>query len=237
LQKTELDSALALDKLKQNFAVEKNNLVKLMETIVQQSDALLGLTENYRNLNNAYELYLGISDLSNKSATESLLLKTYVQMQTVSALPVNNLTDSQLASSMDVFNTSYVLLSDLLKGVIQVLRTSTADTAAFSQTTINSTISTFQSLQSSQQSAFNAFTAYKNSVNSALAQSGSLSTDPTQLQLETAAKNLEIARKNAEIAYNNAIVNAKDTLFKAESAIKTATTNLNNLLQTKDFQL
>lgn len=229
----------SLDSLNNTYTVQRANVIQNIDTVIQQTDTLLGVTDKYKNLNDVFEIYLWAKAIQTKYDAEKQLLQLYSlkdQVTNLSALSSNSL---ELKQYTDLLLQSYTSVTTMIDQMILVLRNSVdAGIPSFNQTAINWYVASFQWLKSASQWSFAWLTAFSNSVNNFLSNdSDKWLWSTALLQLESTITNLKVAKQNAEIWYNNTLIATKDSLFKTELGVTTATNNLQNLQRTKQNQL
>ncbi len=239
LKNSQLSILNSLDSLNQTYAVQRNSAIQNIDTIVQQTDVLLWISDRYKNLNDNYEIYLWAKSLQEKYTAEQQLSTMYQLLETIKKLPLKADNPQQLQEFSLSLENTYTAAVVMIDQMILVLRNSIDSwSPSFNQPAINGFIATFQWLKTASQWNYAWFTAYQNSVNALINnQSWYDIGSSAQLQLNTILTNLKVAKENAEIAYNNALISSKDSLFKAEQGVKIATSNLENFKRTNANQI
>lgn len=90
--------------LKKNFLSQKIALVNFMNTVIDSSDSLLGVTEYYEDQLGAKEIYVGAKDLSQKFGARESLRELYTlrdEINTLSDTPKDGKMLMQFTQSLD----------------------------------------------------------------------------------------------------------------------------------------
>ncbi|HCB51247.1 TPA: hypothetical protein DEP21_01520 [Patescibacteria group bacterium] len=93
LKKAKIDydnTDVQLDSLETQLVTEKNNLSTIVDSVLNQVDLYLGVTQNYESFNDGYELLLGARDTKQKKETENLLKDLYNKKSELKAIVVDN---------------------------------------------------------------------------------------------------------------------------------------------------
>lgn len=230
--------------IKSNFKVQKTQLISLLDDVVHQGDAILGVTDKYKFKNDAFEPYIGIQDAKQRDVSKALLWDLYKIRNTVSQIPTTDITNQELLDNMPLFSSSYETINEFLYEMNETLRNSISSTN-FPQTQIDGYIATFNAFKNVSQGQNAAFVAYEASVNAFLGDvviDSNLSEEDVvnslaKQQVQIALKNAKEAEKSAQIALESAEIGSDTSIFNAETALKNARLNYDTTSQNKSNQV
>lgn len=225
LRKANLDyqnANVSTENLQLQLAVEKNALLNLLEPILHQMDTYMGVTDQYRSYNDAYERLLWAEDPTQKTNTENLLKELYSIRDSVKAIKDDQPSTTELEQWIEILNKWYTKARTFLDAMKTVF-INTIVSVDFSQTRVDAAKSSIDGLLSSLQLANTSFTAYRKQILSSLAtSSGAI---------------VSVWEEFADVSYQTTLINTENSLFNTEIWVKTAKINYDTFTQTKDLQL
>jgi multidrug efflux pump subunit AcrA (membrane-fusion protein) len=208
--------------LKLQLNIEKTNNINIIDNVLYQADTIFGVSDKYKHMNDAFEIYLWAKDSSKKNALETLILKMYKTKENVELIKTNDISEQDIYDAVNIIATAYSDLNVLLDNVVVVLQNSVAS-VALSQASIDWYINSFNIQKNTLQSLNNAFTAYRKQIESGLWVLGSWFVDNT--------------KETIEISYESTVTNIQNSIFNAELWLKNAKLALETLEANYDNQL
>lgn len=202
--------------------IEKTNNINIIDNVLYQADTIFGVSDKYKHMNDAFEIYLWAKDSSKKNALETLILKMYKTKENVELIKTNDVSEEDIYNAVNIIATAYSELNVLLDTVVVVLQNSVAS-VALSQASIDWYISSFNVQKNTLQSLNNAFTAYRKQIEGSLWVLGSGFVDNT--------------KETIEISYESTVTNIQNSIFNAEVWLKNAKLALETLEDNYDTQL
>lgn len=207
--------------LKKNFLSQKIALVNFMNTVIDSSDSLLGVTEYYEDQLGAKEIYVGAKDLSQKFGARESLRELYTlrdEINTLSDTPKDGKMLMQFTQSLD---NGYLKTIEFSRVMQEVMKNSISSDWTLSDAELNKQVQLFQAYQvgPATQQVRAAFIAYSNQVEGQLNGSSTMQ------------------REEANLNYENTVNSVQNSLFNAEIALKNAKVNYETLIVNKDTQL
>jgi hypothetical protein len=110
------------------------------------------VTDKYKLLNDAYEIYIGAKNLQEKYTAEQQLLTMYQLLESIKQLPSSASTPQELQQFASSLEKTYIAAVAMIDQMISVLRNSIdSGVPSFNQTAINGFIASFQGLKTSSQ--------------------------------------------------------------------------------------
>lgn len=226
LKKAELDFSSATAQSQNiylQFDLEKNNALNVIDTILNQLDTYLWVTEEYENINRYYEPYLWWNDVDTKVNAKQYVLDLYDLREKISDLSSNTNDSKVVLSGVDIIEKWYNKANQLLD-TMKIVITNSIVTSSLSQGMLDWYRAKVDGLLWSLQGAKTGVSAYRRQVNALLSQG-------TWWNL------IEVTKEQAKIGYDIARINSHNTLFSTEVGVKSAETNYDNLLKNKDIQI
>jgi multidrug efflux pump subunit AcrA (membrane-fusion protein) len=233
LAKAELDyenlkksNAKTIENYAPTYRVAVSDFKKLVSSVLFDSDRLLGVSEQNRSYNDAFETYLGARD----SSTVSRALAAYARTVEVSKFLDSKtdlaITEGNVVSELAVLEPKYAEVRSLLDANVRVLENSIPATA-LSQASIDAYIATHNAYKSSLSGLENAFVAFKNSSTSFL--STYQNNEASALAgIEVQRKNLASGQYDAGVGYDRTKISINAGTETARLALETAKANLEN---------
>lgn len=209
------------DALKKSFFNQKIALINFMNSVLDASDALFGVTSFYEDQLRGQEIYVWAKDLNQKNQTRDALKALYSLRDSLQKIPEIPTEGIELNDTLDQLSDGYEKTISFVTMMITVLKNSISSEWTFGESERNKQLQLFQNFESwpQTQQMRAAFIAYRNQVNA-------------QLNGEST-----LAQENAELSYQTTLENAENSLFSAEIAFKNTKINYETLLSNKDIQL
>ena len=218
----------SVDTLRNSFLALKNWTLNYLDTVIDTSDALLGVSQYYEdNLDKWIEVYVWAKDASKKENAKQQLRDLYATKDEIRALSDIPADIEELEASVNKLDNAYSQISKFWSTMVDVMRNSIASDGSLSQATIDKYISTFQTFEASAWRAN--VTTFKSNVAAQSSWSGTLAQENANLTLEdtinkteNALFQAEIGLKNAKIAYDTVLDNKDVQLAILDNAIVSA---------------
>lgn len=226
LKKAELDFSSATAQSQNiylQFDLEKDNALNVIDTILNQMDTYLWVTEEYENINRYYEPYLWWNDVDTKVKAKEYVLDLYDLREDISKLDSNTNDAKVVISGVVLIERGYNKANQLLDTMKTVI-TNSIVTTVLPQAMLDWYRARVDWLLWSLQWAKTAVSAYSRQVNSLLTQG-------------TWSDFIEITKSQAQIGYDMARLNSHNTIFSTEVGVKSAETNYETLQKNKNIQL
>lgn len=225
LKKAELDFSSAnaqSDGIYLQFDLERNNALNVIDTILNQMDTYLWVTDEYKSINIYYEPYLWGNDIWSKANAKKYVEDLYLLRKKISELPANTQDAKVVMSGISMIEQWYNK-SNLLLDTMKIVLTNSIVTNVLTQQMIDWYRARVDGLLGSLQWAKTSLSAYRRQVNSLLTQWSS--------------GFVEVAKSQAQIGYDMARINSHNTIYSTEVWVKNAETSYNSLLKNNDIQL
>lgn len=226
LKKAELDFSSATAQSQNiylQFDLEKNNALNVIDTILNQMDTYLWVTEEYENINRYYEPYLWGNDVDTKANAKQYVLDLYEFREEISKISANTTDAKVVLSGVTLIEKWYNKANQLLD-TMKIVITNSIVTTVLPQAMLDGYRARVDGLLWSLQWAKTGVSAYRRQVNALLTQG-------------TWNEFIEIAKTQAQIGYDLARVNSHNTVFSTEVGVKSAETNYETLQKNKDIQI
>lgn len=204
------------------FPVEKANLLNIMNSILDQIDTYLWVTDKYKTYNDNYEIYLSAKNSSFRIQAETLLRNLYKVRSEIESFPSNSDQTINVSQWIVVLEKGYDASKQLLDTMTNVFINS-VESVSFPKTTIDMYKATVDGFKASLQWSKSAFVAYRKQITALT----------SQLEWWT----VDISKAQAEVAYDTTRITSDNALYSSEVGVKSAETNYDTLLKNKDVQL
>jgi len=225
LRRSDLDISnvdVGINSLKLQLAVQRSNVIGILDSVLYQSDVILWVSPSYAHMNDAFEILLSAKDSSQKNRAETMLQSLYRLYRDVEDMETSDLSEEELFQWVELLAKAYDDAGNMVAQMIRVLENSVS-AVNFPQAQIDGYMAAFGWLRANVQQSKVAFTAYRTQILSLLVPQWTWFVDST--------------RTNIQIWYDTAILNTDNAIFNSELALKTAQNNLDTLKKNYDNQL
>ncbi len=218
------------------------SLSKSTSDIILSADKLLWVTNEYKNQNDDFEIYLWAKNSSLKNNVENELLKLFSLKKEIETLKNTEITESNLLEILQKTYDYHLILDNFIVLIKDVLNNSIA-TTTFTQATIDWQNATFGWYQSVIQWNLSGLTSLKTQIEAFFASyknselSVEKSIDIATRQIEILKKDLQTAQDNAKRNLSKTEIAVNSNLLTLETAIKNTKATLDNLETTKSNTL
>lgn len=218
---------------------EYASLTNLYTDIIEFGDSILGITDENRNANKAFEDMLGAFDKNSLTESEDLFRQMLNYKKYLDDISTADISEENLISFLNQFNEGHQLLTDFLQKLEKMLLAS-LDSVSFPK---DNFVATGNGLQSQVQGGNASFTATKNSIDTFL-KTYELNEESSKKQIELLYTDREISKKSlgdgeeiGEIAFNKTILSLDDQLSALDTSLKNAKLNHENAKKQLDVTL
>jgi len=242
LEKMIIDIENQITTLKAQLNVQKSQIKNILNDVLHQSDALLGVSAKYKDGNNNIEHFLWAKNSTIKNDAKYALLLLYKEKINLSQLQAENISNKELKDQINIIEKTYPKIQKISELMQEVLRNSVSSNN-LPQTSINTYISIFNSLSTATTATFAQFVAYQNQVNSLLPNADTSTNDKEQIknlaqqQIEITLQKAINTQSSAKIAYDTTNINIENNLFNADLALKSAKIAYDTAKSNKKTQL
>ncbi len=219
---------------------EQNTLLIMMNDVIDFSDKLLWVTDNYKDEAKEIRDFLWTKDKTQKQISFEALksLITYKENK-FNSIDLNYISKENILKNLDIINFGYDKLKFLLNSLEETLNNSIESYWVLWKAEISAYIWNINLYQVTFSWNYTWFVAYNNGTSTFL-KTYETSEESTKKQIDLLKQDKQILEKTfslwnlwADVSYNKTVINYKDKITSLKSQIKIVNNNLENAKKTR----